>query len=83
MKREVRYIVIKIKDAKASLSRGRIRTLEDILGRVAAYRCNNGKPPLECVVVESDWPEYEPVWHMIEKRMDALDGKGEGKEDEK
>ena len=23
----------------------------------------------ECVVVESDWPEYEQVWAMIERRM--------------
>ena len=25
-------------------------------------------PIIECVVVESDWPEYEPVWSMIEAR---------------
>lgn len=23
---------------------------------------------MECVVIESDWPEYEPVWSMLEKR---------------
>lgn len=23
----------------------------------------------ECLVIESDWPEYEPVWAMIEARM--------------
>lgn len=28
-----------------------------------------GKAPLECVVVESDWPEYEPTWEAIEARM--------------
>ena len=27
-----------------------------------------GRPPLGCVVVESDWPEYEPTWRAIEAR---------------
>jgi hypothetical protein len=30
---------------------------------------------VECVVVESDWPEYETVWGMIEQRVGADVGK--------
>ncbi len=43
--------------------------LDRILKRVDNYRKDRGAPPLKCVVVESDWPEYEPVWAMIEARM--------------
>lgn len=28
-------------------------------------------PHRECLVIESDWPEYEPVWQMIERRMNG------------
>lgn len=24
---------------------------------------------VQCVVVEADWPEYEPVWEMIKARV--------------
>lgn len=24
---------------------------------------------MECVIVESDWPEYEPTWKAIEARV--------------
>ena len=30
-----------------------------------------GKPALHCVVVEKDWPEYEPTWVDIEARVSA------------
>ena len=32
-----------------------------------------GKPRLKAVVVESDWPEYNTVWRMIENRVDGAD----------
>ncbi|URC22311.1 hypothetical protein CHUUTOTORO_02260 [Serratia phage vB_SmaM-ChuuTotoro] len=35
---------------------------------VTEHRLENGKTPLEAVVVESDWPEYDKVWKMIEER---------------
>lgn len=55
--REERYIVIKRKhlsDWQQSALRGHMSWLD--IGTV------------ECVVVERDWPEYEPVWAMIEAR---------------
>ncbi len=38
--------------------------------KVADYREQDmEKQPLACVVVESDWPEYEPTWEAIKKRV--------------
>lgn len=41
---------------------------------IAAYetrrqREKDRKPPLECAVIESDWPEYQFVWRLIEERV--------------
>lgn len=62
--REERYIVIKRKH----LSEVSERHIRDVLNR-------HSVGTIECVVVEHDWPEYEPVWHlpasggMIERRV--------------
>lgn len=57
-KRENRYIVIKLNQ----MPRDTLNYLE------CSFR-QRGIPQLEgAVVVESDWPEYEPVWQMIERR---------------
>lgn len=56
-KREERYIVIKLKNLN-----------EDQEHRIRSCMDNNNIDTTECVVVESDWPEYEAVWKMIEKR---------------
>jgi hypothetical protein len=58
-KREERYIVIKIKDLKYASVENKLRSVLH----------DGGIPTRECVVVEQDWPEYEPVWAMIEARM--------------
>ena len=69
MKRENRYYVLKRTDLEVCLTEDEINTL-NVLGRkVANHRHNRKAPEFECVVIESDWPEYEPVWDMIEKRM--------------
>jgi hypothetical protein len=52
--REERYIVFKLKDL----------TEDEILN---LYSYNHAM--VEGVVVESDWPEYEIVWKMIEDRV--------------
>jgi len=56
--REERYIVIKRKHLS-----GR----QEAALRSRLY--GEHIPLIECVVVEHDWPEYEPVWQMIEARM--------------
>ena len=64
--REERYIVFKVSDLGNSFKGDEIRKLAR---EYVEQRRRNGKPPLECVVVESDWPEYEPTWKAIEARM--------------
>lgn len=56
--REERYIVIKRKTLLSDAE----EMLWEYLGR-------NRIPTVEGVVVESDWPEYEKVWRMIEDRV--------------
>jgi hypothetical protein len=66
--REDRYIVIKrsdIEKAPADLRRnfyGQCRKLHDSM-------LTNGAPARSFLVIESDWPEYEPTWQMIEDRV--------------
>lgn len=71
--RELRYVVIKWKDAMTGLTPTERRTLKQLCAKCAYGRVLSGKPKLECVVVESDWPEYEPTWAAIEARMIAWD----------
>lgn len=67
--REERYIVLKITDIDKSLSDAEVDTLRGICNKVEKYRGESGKRQFECVVVESDWPEYEPTWKSIEQRI--------------
>lgn len=57
-KREERYIVVKLKH----LAGLQVAPLRNFLRE-------NRVPTLDCVVVESDWPEYDKVWQSIERRM--------------
>lgn len=70
--RERRYIVIKLSDVKIALSVAEQRELESLCKFVLSGRQMRGKPDLQCVVVESDWPEYEPTWKAIEARMNGV-----------
>lgn len=63
--REDRYFVFKRSDVPASA----IPTLESLRDSADVLRSLKGKLPLVCVVVESDWPEYEKTWQMIEDRV--------------
>lgn len=70
-KREPRYVVFKIKDIHAYLSDAQIEALQAAGETIAAGRAIAGKPPFNAVVVEQDWPEFEPTWEAIEARMTA------------
>lgn len=65
--REERYIVLKNKDINNFLSEEQLMNLDDVLRTIEYYRGFRG--PVQCVVVEHDWPEYELVWKMIEDRI--------------
>lgn len=56
-KREERYTVIK----HNQLTETQMQYLKDCI-------YGEGIPTVECVVIESDWPEYEHFWKMIEER---------------
>lgn len=77
MKREFdRYIVIKASDLEAALKVKRItqtdiEDLKELLARIRVQRFVSNKEALKCVVVESDWPEYEAVWKAIEERVNG------------
>lgn len=65
--RENRYIVIKRSDLKkvpVAYRSSMITPMFNLLPHL---------PNRECLVIESDWPEYEPVWQMIERRVTGND----------
>lgn len=59
--REDRYIVLKRSDLNARHPK-EIEMLGHALTAI-------GRSSRQYLVIESDWPEYEPVWQMIERRM--------------
>lgn len=77
MNREDRYLVLKVTDIETAaflqlITPEIIDALDIAANAVKAVRQLRGKDELSCVVVESDWPEYEPVWGMIEARVDGV-----------
>ena len=71
--RELRYIVFKIKDIERYLDPCTAQAFWDtlsIVDRKITYRRGvDGKLPFNALVIEQDWPEFEPAWAMIEERM--------------
>ena len=68
-KREHRYIVFKLKDISKYLSTAEREDIMTMGHAIANGRAEDGKPPFNAAVIEQDWPEFEPVWAMIESRM--------------
>ncbi|EIM13825.1 hypothetical protein [Pseudomonas chlororaphis] len=66
--REDRYIVIKRSDLDKMSPLDRDVALSN-LEHVAALLFGWNAPERKCLVIESDWPEYEPAWQMVERRM--------------
>lgn len=61
--REDRYIVIKVSD---------LAIVPPAVGKPFAEQLiaiQRRLPKRECLVIESDWPEYEPTWAAIEARV--------------
>jgi hypothetical protein len=70
-KRENRYIVIKIADLVDTTGLPMQPSIEAYMKQAQEVRESAGKPHLECLVIESDWPEYEPAWKMIQDRVEG------------
>ena len=68
-KREERYIVFKMSDVVEHLTTTEALHLARLYEIQRVGRKEAGKSELECVVVEKDWPEYEPTWQAIEARV--------------
>lgn len=65
-KRENRYWVLKLSDVE-HLHYKEQNKLIRLCNIVASSRFKRGKPKLECVVIESDWPIYESAWDMVQR----------------
>lgn len=65
-KREERFIVIKRKHLSAES-----RTHDSLEQELRVWLDRHLVPTSECVVVESDWPEYEAVWAMLAARVEG------------
>lgn len=72
MQLENRYIVLKLKDVKALPAYG-LNQLDVVCHEVDAVRGKRGTEPLECLVIEKDWPEYEPALAMLSARVDGTE----------
>lgn len=70
-KRDSLYVVLKIVDIYKALTDSEIDSLVELVSKTTNYRKSVGKVPLQAVVVEHDWPEYELVWKMLEERVNA------------
>jgi len=71
-KREARYLVLKWKDAEMYLSSEETETLLALSSKLNRCRDADGRVPFNSVVVEQDWPEFEPTWAAIEARMSGM-----------
>jgi len=71
MRREERYAVIKHSDINRYLTFTEAAVLVDLCVKINRERIIDGRGEMKCVVVEHDWPEYEPTWSAITKRVDA------------
>jgi len=67
--RENRYVVFKCSDMRKYLSQSERRQVEGLALHICLSREGDSKHPLNCLVVESDWPEFEPTWGAIAARV--------------
>ncbi len=66
-------MVIKLKDLEAALTETEEQILFKLASKVENMRIQQGRSTMKAVVVEHDWPEYEPTWQALEQRVDALE----------
>lgn len=71
MNRENRYVVLKRSDLQKYIKREFRIQLQAVIETINQSRdFFEKKEPLQCVVVEKDWPEYEHVWELIRLRVE-------------
>jgi len=67
--REDRYIVFKLSDVERYLIDVDRVHFVMMKNEIDAGRDCANKPPFKGLIVESDWPEYEPTWKAIKARV--------------
>ena len=67
--REDRYIVFKLSDVERYLTDADRAHLAMMKNEIDAGRDCANQPLFKGLIVESDWPEYEPTWRAIEARV--------------
>lgn len=70
-KLEPRYFVMKMSDIHGALNSHDIRRLNEMMRKVIAFRAKRGQTPMECVVIEADWPEYPIIAPHLLNRIRA------------
>lgn len=76
VKFENRYVVLKRADLNEFCSDRERSTLEAFDMKIRKRRCEAGRGRLQCVVIESDWPEFEPTVKRLWSRIVAEQQKG-------
>jgi hypothetical protein len=71
--REDRYIVIKRSDVDTFWRDDVREQFMAALERLNEHHVRT--PQRQFLVIESDWPEYEAAWHMIERRVNGVAGR--------
>ncbi len=64
---------IKLKDLEAALTETENEILFKLASKVERMRMKQGRGMMKAVVIEHDWPEYDPTWQALEQRVDALE----------
>lgn len=67
--REHRYVVFKVSDINRVPAEKK-KQIYDLAQWFDERRVEENRSPMTCVVVEHDWPEYEPTWSAIQQRME-------------
>jgi hypothetical protein len=71
MELENRYIVLKRSDIEKYIYDDEKITLSVICEKINDGRGDNGKAPIDALVIESDWPEYGNALESLAERVDS------------
>ena len=72
MELEDRYLVIKRKDIAPALTMDEMDHLDILCEKINLSRLQREKKlPVESIVIEKDWPEYEPTLKLLSARVDG------------
>lgn len=62
------HLALAVSDIQDALSLEEAARFAKLVKQIDDYRERSGKPALACAVIESSWPEYEPVRQALKKR---------------